>query len=123
MAAEEEVKKFDYSDYMGAGKARERTFETEIPVGFNHSALLEPYRTRYFVEDEIVKVMDTIVSAIKDQKMACLIIEHDMDIVSDYSDRVLVLSEGAIIADGKPTVVMEQSKVQETLFGVKTEHG
>ena len=55
MAVEEETKHFDYSDYMGVGKARERTFETEIPVGFNHSALLEPYRTRYFVEDEIVK--------------------------------------------------------------------
>ncbi|MBU0990572.1 MAG: ATP-binding cassette domain-containing protein, partial [Proteobacteria bacterium] len=40
------------------------------------------------------KVMDTIVSAIKREKMACMIIEHDMDIVSDYSDRVLVLSEG-----------------------------
>ncbi len=55
MATEEEVNPFDYSDYMGVGKARERTYETEIPIGFNHSALLEPYRTRYFVEDEIVK--------------------------------------------------------------------
>ncbi len=45
----------DYSDFMGKGKARETAFECEIPVGFNHSALLEPYRTRYFVEDEIVK--------------------------------------------------------------------
>jgi len=45
----------DYSEFMGKGKARERTFECEIPVGFQHSALLEPYRTRYFVEDEIVK--------------------------------------------------------------------
>jgi len=55
MATEEEVNPFDYSDYMGVGKARERTFETEVPIGFNHSALLEPYRTRYFVEDEIVR--------------------------------------------------------------------
>ena len=45
----------DYSEFMGLGKATERTFETEVPIGFNHSALLEPYRTRYFVEDEIVK--------------------------------------------------------------------
>jgi len=45
----------DYSEFMGKGKARERMFETEIPIGFFHSALLEPYRTRYFIEDEIVK--------------------------------------------------------------------
>lgn len=65
------------------------------------------------------KVMDTIVSAIRREKMACMIIEHDMDIVSDYSDRVLVLSEGEIIADGKPEQVMEQDNVKEILFGVK----
>ena len=64
------------------------------------------------------KVMDIIVSAIKKAKMACMIIEHDMDIVSDYSDRVLVLSEGQIIAAGKPKEVMEQDNVKEILFGV-----
>ena len=65
------------------------------------------------------KVMDTIVAAIKRQKMACMIIEHDMDIVTDYSDRVLVLSEGDIIAQGKPQEIMEQDNVKEVLFGVK----
>jgi branched-chain amino acid transport system ATP-binding protein len=65
------------------------------------------------------KVMDTIVSAIRREKMACMIIEHDMDIVSDYSDRVLVLSEGEIIADGKPEQVMEQDNVKEILFGIR----
>jgi len=66
------------------------------------------------------KVMDTIVAAIKKEKMACLIIEHDMDIVSDYSDRVLVLGEGAVIADGRPQEVMERDNVKEILFGVRT---
>ncbi len=66
------------------------------------------------------KVMDTIVSAIKKEGMACMIIEHDMDIVSDYSDRVLVLSDGQIIAEGAPNDVMEQANVREILFGVRT---
>ncbi len=66
------------------------------------------------------KVMDTIVSAIKKEGMACMIIEHDMDIVSDYSDRVLVLSDGRIIAAGPPNAVMGQADVRETLFGVRT---
>ena len=66
------------------------------------------------------KVMDTIVTAIRKQEMACMIIEHDMDIVSDYSDRVLVLSEGQIIAQGAPSEVMEQAHVREILFGVRT---
>ncbi|HDM10142.1 MAG: ABC transporter ATP-binding protein [Deltaproteobacteria bacterium] len=65
------------------------------------------------------KVMDTIISAIKRQKMSCMIIEHDMDIVFDYSDRVLVLYGGEIIASGHPKEVMEQDKVKEILFGVR----
>ena len=66
------------------------------------------------------KVMDTIVTAIKRQNLACLIIEHDMDIVSDYSDRLLVLSEGEFIANGFPKEIMEQGNVKEILFGVTT---
>lgn len=65
------------------------------------------------------KVMDTIISAITKQKMTTLIIEHDMDIVSDYSDRVLVLREGIIMADGKPQEVMKDKEVRATLFGVE----
>jgi len=67
------------------------------------------------------KVMDTIVEALRREKKPCLIIEHDMDIVSDYSDRVLVLSEGRIIADGNPSDIMEQPEVKEILFGILEE--
>jgi len=64
------------------------------------------------------KVMDTIVSAIRKENISTLIIEHDMDIVSDYSDRVLVMHEGKIMAEGKPDEVMGNKDVQATLFGV-----
>jgi len=65
------------------------------------------------------KVMDTIVAAIREQKMAAMIIEHDMDIVSDYSDRVMVLHEGKVMAEGKPEEIMNNREVQSTLFGVR----
>ncbi len=64
------------------------------------------------------KVMDTIIEAIGKQGTATLIIEHDMDIVSDYCKRVLVLAEGVILAEGEPHQVMENPLVQETLFGI-----
>ena len=64
------------------------------------------------------KVMDTIVSAIRKENISTLIIEHDMDIVTDYSDRVLVMHEGKIIAEGKPNEIMESKDVLTTLFGI-----
>ncbi|MCF8025013.1 MAG: ATP-binding cassette domain-containing protein [Desulfobacteraceae bacterium] len=65
------------------------------------------------------KVMETIVSALKKEKIACMIIEHDMDIVLDYTDRVLVISEGRILASGNPRAVMDQADVKEILFGIE----
>jgi branched-chain amino acid transport system ATP-binding protein len=64
------------------------------------------------------KVMDSIVSAIKKEGISTLIIEHDMDIVSGYSDRVIVMHEGRIMAEGKPEEVMENKEVKATVFGI-----
>jgi branched-chain amino acid transport system ATP-binding protein len=64
------------------------------------------------------KVMDSIVSAIKKEGISTLIIEHDMDIVSGYSDRVIVMHEGKIMAEGKPDEVMENKEVKATVFGI-----
>ncbi len=64
------------------------------------------------------KVMDSIVSAIKKEGISTLIIEHDMDIVSGYSDRVIVMNEGRIMAEGRPEEVMENKEVKATVFGI-----
>jgi len=64
------------------------------------------------------KVMDSIVSAIRREGISTLIIEHDMDIVSGYSDRVIVMHEGKIMAEGKPDEIMQNKEVKATLFGI-----
>jgi len=64
------------------------------------------------------KVMDSIVSAIKKEGVSTLIIEHDMDIVSGYSDRVIVMHEGRIMAEGKPDEIMENRDVKAIVFGI-----
>jgi len=64
------------------------------------------------------KVMDSIVSVIKKEGVSTLIIEHDMDIVSGYSDRVIVMHEGRIMAEGKPDEIMENRDVKAIVFGI-----
>jgi branched-chain amino acid transport system ATP-binding protein len=96
-----------------------KILDTAMAFALKSKFLLLDEPTSGVATGDKFKVMDTIVSAIRREKMACMIIEHDMDIVSDYSDRVLVLSEGVIIADGKPKEIMEQDNVKEILFGVR----
>ncbi|MBW1767890.1 MAG: ATP-binding cassette domain-containing protein [Deltaproteobacteria bacterium] len=96
-----------------------KILDTAMAFALKSKFLLLDEPTSGVATGDKFKVMDTIVAAIKKEKMACMIIEHDMDIVSDYSDRVLVLSEGEIIANGKPKEIMEQDNVKEILFGIR----
>jgi ABC-type branched-subunit amino acid transport system ATPase component len=41
-----------------------------------------------------------------------------MDIVSGYSDRVIVMHGGKIMAQGKPAEIMENREVKATVFGI-----
>jgi branched-chain amino acid transport system ATP-binding protein len=66
--------------------------------------------------------MDSIIAAIKKEGVSTMVIEHDMDIVSGYSDRVLVMHEGRLIADGRPEEVMENKEVKAFIFGIMEEN-
>jgi branched-chain amino acid transport system ATP-binding protein len=95
-----------------------KILDTSMAFALKSKFLLLDEPTSGVATGDKFKVMDTIISAVKKEKMACMIIEHDMDIVADYTDRVLVLTEGQILADGRPKEIMEQDDVKKILFGV-----
>jgi branched-chain amino acid transport system ATP-binding protein len=49
--------------------------------------------------------------------LTVLLIEHDMDVVLDISDRITVLNRGAVIATGTPGEVQENQDVQDAYLG------
>jgi branched-chain amino acid transport system ATP-binding protein len=67
--------------------------------------------------DEKFRLMDMVMSALKAQGVTVLFVEHDMDIVSRYTHRVLAFYEGRIIADGEPQEVLAHGDVRRYVIG------
>ena len=65
-------------------------------------------------------LMELLVGIVGDQNIGVLFTEHDMDVVFNHADRILVLNRGELIAQGTPQQVRENSKVQEVYLGKTT---
>lgn len=54
---------------------------------------------------------------LREQGMTVLFVEHDMDMVRDISDWVIVMAEGKVVAEGYPDVVMSNPAVIDAYLG------
>ena len=62
-------------------------------------------------------LMDLVRGVSKAQGISVLFTEHDMDVVFGFADRVLVLAEGELIAQGAPAEVRADARVRSVYLG------
>jgi branched-chain amino acid transport system ATP-binding protein len=66
------------------------------------------------------RLMDLAATLARQESIAVLFTEHDMDIVFGHADRVIVLDRGRIIAQGTPAAIRADAHVQAVYLGTDT---
>ena len=70
------------------------------------------------VNPTLVEKLLTVLAALrKEQSITFLLIEHDLETVMNISDRVIVMADGKIIADGLPNSIYENDLVIDAYLG------
>ncbi len=72
--------------------------------------------------DEAPFVLDLISELKRETDRTVLLVEHKMDVIRTLADRIIVLHNGALAADGEPAEVIASEVVQEAYMGKEIEN-
>lgn len=73
--------------------------------------------------DEVPLVLDLIAAIKRDRAKTVLLVEHKMDVIRALADRVIVLHQGRLLADGPPDEIVRLPIVREAYLGQAPDDG
>ncbi|MDC8784762.1 ABC transporter ATP-binding protein [Roseateles koreensis] len=71
--------------------------------------------------DEVPVILDLIRALKAEGQHTILLVEHKMDVVRELADRIIVLHNGQLVADGEPAAVIASPVVQQAYLGLAVE--
>jgi branched-chain amino acid transport system ATP-binding protein len=95
----------------------QRKLEVAILLALEPEILMFDEPTAGMSVDEVPVVLDLIHGVKAERNKTVLLVEHKMDVVRALADRIIVLHNGALVADGEPAAVMGSKIVQEAYLG------
>jgi branched-chain amino acid transport system ATP-binding protein len=95
----------------------QRKLEVAILLALEPTVMMFDEPTAGMSVDEVPVVLDLIHQVKAQSNKTVLLVEHKMDVVRSLADRIIVLHNGTLVADGKPQEVMQSKIVQEAYLG------
>lgn len=109
----------DYRDHLASelpGGVR-KLVDIAMAMTSHPRVMLLDEPTSGVADEEKYPLMDQVMGALEGAEVTAIFVEHDMDIVTRYAQRVLAFSEGRIIADDAPDAVIGDPEVQRYVTG------
>jgi branched-chain amino acid transport system ATP-binding protein len=97
----------------------QRKLEVGILLALESDVFMFDEPTAGMSVDEVPIILD-LIQKIKQQKgKTILLVEHKLDVIRSLADRIVVLHNGSMVADGRPEEVMASAIVKEAYLGTK----
>jgi branched-chain amino acid transport system ATP-binding protein len=109
-----DAKREDFAGEMSGGQRKLLEMARALMVGPEMVMLDEPMAG---VNPALTQSLLGHIKDLREQGMTVLFVEHDMDMVRDISDWVIVMGQGQIIAEGPPDAVMSDQAVIDAYLG------
>ena len=94
-----------------------RKLEVAIMMALEPKVFMFDEPTAGMSVDEVPVILDLIRTLKRDGGKTILLVEHKMDVVRSLADRIVVLHNGKLVADGDPATVIASPVVQEAYLG------
>ncbi|RYH09201.1 ABC transporter ATP-binding protein [Tropicimonas sp. IMCC6043] len=95
----------------------QRKLEVAMLIALDPKVYMFDEPTAGMSVDEAPVVLDLIAGLKDDVTRTILLVEHKMDVIRTLADRIIVLHNGTLAADGPPAEVMASDVVQEAYMG------
>ena len=95
-----------------------KRLELAISLGTKPKMLLMDEPTAGMAPDETWGLVELVDKLRNEENLTVLFTEHDMDVVFDIADRIVVLHQGTKICEGLPEEVQRDRRVRECYLGV-----
>ena len=99
----------------------QRKLEVGILLAIEPEVFMFDEPTAGMSVDEVPVILDLIREIKRDRSKTILLVEHKMDVVRELSDRIIVLHNGRLAADGPPAEVIASPVVQQAYLGMEPE--
>ena len=96
----------------------QRKLEVAILLALEPEVFMFDEPTAGMSVDEVPVILELIEHIKAQGDKTVLLVEHKMDVVRSLADRIIVLHQGELVADGPPAEVIASPVVQEAYLGV-----
>ncbi len=96
----------------------QRKLEVAILLALEPDVFMFDEPTAGMSVDEVPVILNLVQQIRASGDKTILLVEHKMDVVRSLADRIIVLHQGALVADGEPAQVIASPVVQEAYLGI-----